>query len=156
PVRPRRNDERHRRQPCASRPVAGRRPDGRGRGGDVRRKRARDCSRWGRPGDREGERGGGGGGRPAESVHESAVDGDGRATETVSAGPLVWGRMATSRDGLRDATYLPITEESGQGAGKGAALLPAWLDATVDRQDAGTDERGHRVLSRPLPGARAG
>jgi hypothetical protein len=87
----------------------------------------------------------------AESVHEIAVDGDGRATETVSAGPLVWGRMATSRDGLRDATYLPITEESGQGAGKGAALLPAWLDATVDRQDAGTDERGHRVLRATLP-----
>ena len=87
----------------------------------------------------------------AESVHEIAVDGDGRATETVSAGPLVWGRLATSRDGLRDATYLPITEESGQGAGKGAALLPAWLDATVDRQDAGTDERGHRVLRATLP-----
>jgi hypothetical protein len=87
----------------------------------------------------------------AESVHEIAVDGDGRATETVSAGPLVWGRLATSRDGLRDATYLPITEESGQGAGKGAALLPAWLDATVDRQDAGTDERGHRMLRATLP-----
>ena len=87
----------------------------------------------------------------AESVHEIAVDGDGRATETVSAGPLVWGRLATSRDGLRDATYLPITEESGQGAGKGAALLPAWLEATVDRQDAGTDERGHRVLRATLP-----
>jgi hypothetical protein len=87
----------------------------------------------------------------AESVHEIAVDGDGRATETVSAGPLVWGRLATSRDGLRDATYLPITEESGQGAGKGAALLPAWLEATVDRQDVGTDEGGHRVLRATLP-----
>jgi predicted lipoprotein len=88
----------------------------------------------------------------AESVHEIAVDGDGRATETVTAGPIVWGRLATSREALADATYLPITEESGgQGAGKGAALLPAWLDSTVARQDAGTDGRGHRVLRATLP-----
>jgi hypothetical protein len=88
----------------------------------------------------------------AESVHEIAVDGGGRATETVSAGPVVWGRLATSREALADATYLPITEESGgQGAGKGAALLPAWLDSTVDRQDAGTDGGGHRVLRATLP-----
>jgi hypothetical protein len=38
-----------------------------------------------------------------------------------------------------------------QGPGKGAALLPAWLDSTVDRQDAGTDGRGHRVLRATLP-----
>jgi hypothetical protein len=88
----------------------------------------------------------------AGSVHEIAVDGDGRATETLSAGPIVWGRLATSREALADATYLPITEESGgQGAGKGAALLPAWLDSTVARQDAGTDGRGHRVLTATLP-----
>jgi hypothetical protein len=88
----------------------------------------------------------------AESVHEIAVDGGGRATETVSAGPLVWGRLATSREALADATYLPITEESGgQAARKGAALLPAWLDSTVDRQDAGTDGRGHRLLRATLP-----
>jgi hypothetical protein len=88
----------------------------------------------------------------AESVHEIAVDGDGRATETVTAGPVVWGRLATSRESLGDATYLPITEESGgQWPGKGAALLPAWLDSTVDRQDAGTDGRGHRVLRATLP-----
>jgi hypothetical protein len=89
----------------------------------------------------------------AESVHEIAVDGDGRATETVSAGPVVWGRLATSREALPDASYLPITEESEGLAGKGAALLPAWLDSTVDRQDAGTDGRGHRVLRAILPAA---
>ena len=88
----------------------------------------------------------------AESVHEIAVDGGGRAIETVSEGPVVWGRLATSREALPDATYLPITEESGgQAAGKGAALLPAWLDSTVDRQDAGTDGRGNRVLRATLP-----
>jgi hypothetical protein len=93
----------------------------------------------------------------AESMHEIAVDGDGRATETVSAGPVVWGRLATSREALPDATYLPITEESeGQGAGRGAALLPAWLDSTVDRQDAGTDGRGHRVLRATLPASVVG
>ena len=88
----------------------------------------------------------------AESVHEIAVDGRGRAVETVSAGPVVWGRLATSRDELPGATYLPISEESGrQPAGKGIALLPAWLDATVDRRDAGTDGRGNRVLRAVLP-----
>ena len=88
----------------------------------------------------------------AESVHEIAVDGSGRAAETVSEGPVVWGRLATSREALPDATYLPITEESGgQAAGKGVALLPTWLDSTVDRQDAGTDGRGNRLLRATLP-----
>jgi hypothetical protein len=88
----------------------------------------------------------------AESVHEIAVDGSGRAAETVSEGPVVWGRLATSREALPEATYLLITEESGgQAAGKGVALLPAWLDSTVDRQDAGTDGRGNRLLRATLP-----
>jgi hypothetical protein len=88
----------------------------------------------------------------AGSVHEIAVDAGGRATETVSQGPVVWGRLATSREDLPEATYLPITEESGeQSAGKGVALLPAWLDSTVDRRDAGTDGRGDRVLRATLP-----
>lgn len=87
-----------------------------------------------------------------ESTHEIALDDSGRATETVSEGPVVWGRLAPSREALPEATYLPITDESGaQSAGKGVALLPAWLDATVDRQDAGTDERGNRVLRATLP-----
>ena len=85
-------------------------------------------------------------------VHEIAVDGSGRATETVTEGPVVWGRLATSREALPGATYLPITDESGaQRAGKGVALLPTWLDSTVDRQDAGTDDRGNRVLRATLP-----
>jgi hypothetical protein len=88
----------------------------------------------------------------AESVHEIAVDGSGRAAETLSEGPVVWGRLATSREALPEATYLPITEETGgQAAGKGVALLPAWLDSTVDRQDAGTDRRGNRLLRATLP-----
>jgi hypothetical protein len=93
----------------------------------------------------------------AESVHEIAVDGSGRAAETVSEGPVVWGRLATSREALPEATYLPITEESGgQATGKGVALLPAWLDATVDRQDAGTDGRGNRMLRATLPASALG
>jgi hypothetical protein len=88
----------------------------------------------------------------SERVHEIAVDGSGRATETVTEGPMVWGRLATSREALPGATYLPITDESGaQRAGKGVALLPTWLDSTVDRQDADTDDRGNRVLRATLP-----
>lgn len=92
-----------------------------------------------------------------ESVHEIAVDGRGRAAETVSEGPVVWGRLATSRDELPEATYLPISDESGrQPDGKGVALLPAWLDATVDRRGAGTDGRGNRVLRAILPASALG
>jgi hypothetical protein len=88
----------------------------------------------------------------AESVHEIAIDDTGRAAETVSDGPVVWGRLATSREALPEAPYVPITAESGaHAAGKGAALLPAWLDSTVDRQDAGTDGRGNRLLRATLP-----
>jgi hypothetical protein len=88
----------------------------------------------------------------AESVHEIAIDDTGRAAETVSDGAVVWGRLATSREALREAPYVPITEESGaQAAGKGVALLPPWLDSTVDRQDAGTDGRGNRLLRATLP-----
>jgi hypothetical protein len=36
------------------------------------------------------------------------------------------------------------------------ALLPAWLDATVDRQGAGTDGRGNRVLRAILPASALG
>ena len=88
----------------------------------------------------------------AGSVHEIAVDGRGRAAETVSEGPVVWGRLATSREALPEATYLPIGDESGRDpAGKGVALVPAWLDATVNRRDAGTDGHGNRVLRGTLP-----
>ena len=88
----------------------------------------------------------------AGSVHEIAVDGRGRAAETVSEGPVVWGRLAASRDALPEATYLPIGDESGrEPAAKGVALVPAWLDATVDRRDAGTDGHGNRVLRGTLP-----
>ncbi len=85
-------------------------------------------------------------------VHEIAVDGSGRATETVTEGPAVWGRLATSREGLPEASYLSITEESGvERAGKGVALLPTWLDSTVNRQDAGSDDLGNRVFRATLP-----
>jgi hypothetical protein len=88
----------------------------------------------------------------AERVHEIAVDGSGRASETVAEGPVVWGRLATSRAALPEATYIHITEESGvQPAAKGVALLPTWLESTVNRQDAGTDGLGHRVLRATLP-----
>ena len=88
----------------------------------------------------------------AGRVHEIAVDGSGRAIETVTEGPVVWGRLAPSPEALAEATYLPITEESGvEPAGKGVALLPTWLESTVNRRDAGIDELGHRVLRATLP-----
>jgi hypothetical protein len=93
----------------------------------------------------------------AGRVHEIAVDGSGRATETVTEGPAVWGRLATSREALPDATYLSITDESGaERSRKSVALLPTWLDSTVDRQDASTDRLGHRVVRAILPASALG
>lgn len=85
-------------------------------------------------------------------LHEVAVDASGQAVETVTDGPTVWGRQAAAPAALGDATYLPITEDSGEEvAAKGIALLPSWLRSTVDRHDAGTDALGRRLLRATMP-----
>jgi hypothetical protein len=90
----------------------------------------------------------------AHRVHEISVDGAGRAAETVTDGPTVWSRAATSPATLGEVDYLGITEHSGrESTSKGLALLPAWLASSVDRRDAGTDDLGRRLLRASLPAA---
>lgn len=64
----------------------------------------------------------------AERLHEVAVNPDGKATETVIDGGTVWGRTASSREGLADAAYAEIPEFANETpTPQGAQLLPAWL-----------------------------
>jgi len=85
-------------------------------------------------------------------VHEVATTADGTSAETVVDGPRVWGRRATTPDGLAAEAYevLPGLSDDGRPV-KGLALLPTWLDAAVDPQDAGQDQLGRRVLRATLP-----
>ena len=58
---------------------------------------------------------------------------DGRVTETVTDGITVWGRLADSRDVLPDASFLTVGDPAESPLRLGAALLPTWLEASVDR-----------------------
>jgi len=90
-------------------------------------------------------------------VHEVAVAGNGRATETVVVGPDVWGRTARTRDALAEAGYEGIPELSKpEPATKGAAGLAAWLAAVEEPQAAGVDVQGRRQYRGTLPAAALG
>jgi hypothetical protein len=67
---------------------------------------------------------------------------DGRVTETVTDGITVWGRLADSRDGLPDANFLTVGDPNETPLRVGAALLPTWLQASVDRQELPDDGTG--------------
>jgi hypothetical protein len=90
-------------------------------------------------------------------VHEVAVAGNGRATETVVVGVDVWGRSARTRAALADAGYEGIPELSRpEPATKGAAGLAGWLAAVEEPQPAGVDAQGRRQYRGRLPAAALG
>jgi hypothetical protein len=85
-------------------------------------------------------------------VHEVAVAADGRAAETVTDGPAVWGRSSPTLDDLTDEGYEAIPELSDDDLpAKGAGLLPTWLAAAVDPVAAGPDELGRRTFRATIP-----
>jgi hypothetical protein len=85
-------------------------------------------------------------------LHEIAVAADGRAAETVTDGPTVWGRRAAAVDDLVDEPYEAIPALSGDAApAKGAALLPAWLVSATDPSGAGVDALGRRTFRATIP-----
>ncbi|HYZ98017.1 MAG TPA: hypothetical protein VE575_04645, partial [Acidimicrobiales bacterium] len=85
-------------------------------------------------------------------VHEISVDSADAAVETVTDGPLVWSRQASTREALGQLAYVPVIEDTGTDPTlRGVALLPGWLEATVDRQDAAPDDLGRRVFRASLP-----
>jgi hypothetical protein len=91
---------------------------------------------------------------PTGRVHEIALEAGGRAVETVTDGPTVWGRSAPSRDALADRDYRSIPELSDATLpAKGAALLPHWLGTTTGPTDAGVDTLGRRTFRATIPAA---
>jgi hypothetical protein len=95
-------------------------------------------------------------------THDVAVDAQGRAAETVTVGPSIWQRSASTEDGLAAATYAfagDVTSWNGGvvPVGAGAARLPGWLEATVDRRPAERTARsGLEVYAGTLPADRLG
>ena len=92
-------------------------------------------------------------------VHEQAVSGDERVSETITSGPAVWGRQASDVADLATAGYEAVPELSTAEATpplRGAALLPQWLGAAVSPSDLGTDLQGRRTFAAVLPAAALG
>jgi hypothetical protein len=80
-------------------------------------------------------------------LHDVGVTADGRVTETVTDGITVWGRLADSQDDLPDVGFLTVGDPTVPPRRRGAALLPTWLQASIDRQelpDDGTATGGRR------------
>ena len=67
-------------------------------------------------------------------LHEVAVAADGRASETVTQGLVVWGRRASLAASLDDEAYslVPELSESDRVLARGLVMLPTWLAAAVD------------------------
>lgn len=90
-----------------------------------------------------------------DRTHEVAVDGAGRAAETVTGGTTVWARRADDRAGLAARPYEVVAEFDSAGARieSGVARAGIWLSLTTDRRDGGTDSAGRRTLRAAVPAA---
>ena len=92
-------------------------------------------------------------------VHEVAVGTDERASETITAGPAVWGRRTSGVESLPDADYQAVPELSepdDSPPARGAALLPAWLAAATDATALGRDPAGRSQFAARLPASALG
>ncbi|HEY8548047.1 MAG TPA: hypothetical protein VIL36_23475, partial [Acidimicrobiales bacterium] len=87
----------------------------------------------------------------AGELHDIGVADDGRATETVTDGTIVWGREADSVEALDDTGYLTIGAPSEVPEPSGALLLPTWLEAATTVEDLPDDGSGLRRLRVVVP-----
>lgn len=84
--------------------------------------------------------------------HEVATADDGRLSETVTAGPEVWGRRADGPEELAAEPFERVWALSGgDPATRGLALLPTWLAAAVDPVELAPDVLGRRQVQATLP-----
>jgi hypothetical protein len=84
-------------------------------------------------------------------TRDVAVDATGRAVETVTSGPTVWTRRASSVDGLGEERWQVRSEPSAGQLGTAAiALVMYWAKAP---QEAAHDATGRRVIRATLPPA---
>ncbi len=87
-------------------------------------------------------------------LHEVAVAANGKATETVADGTVVWGRSADHRDALGERGFQRIPALSTpEPATKGVTNLPRWLAAAVAPAEAGVDPQGRRSYAATIPAA---
>jgi hypothetical protein len=87
----------------------------------------------------------------AGELHDVGVTADGRATETVADGTIVWGRLADSVDELAGVAYLTIGEPNELPEPTGALLLPTWLELASTVEDLPDDGSGRRHLRLVVP-----
>lgn len=88
----------------------------------------------------------------AGRVHEVAVAADGATSETVTDGPLVWGRKAPAVEALAEVPYRSVPGLSAdERPVKGMARLPEWLAAADDPLDAGIDGQGRPLYQATVP-----
>lgn len=93
-------------------------------------------------------------------THDVAFDATGRAAETITVGPTIWQRRASTVAGLATMPYAfvgDVTTWTGAVVpfGAGAARIPGWLSATVDRSF-GSERDGRRSYVAVLPADRLG
>jgi hypothetical protein len=84
-------------------------------------------------------------------TRDVAVDATGRAVETVTSGPTVWTRSASTVDGLSD---VPWEFRSVPGPGSlGTAALAILILSATDPSEAARDTTGRRLIHATLPPA---
>jgi hypothetical protein len=84
-------------------------------------------------------------------TRDVAVDATGRAVETVTSGPTVWTRSASSVDGLGEERWEVRSEPS---AGQlGTAAIALFMYSAKAPQEAARDATGRRVIRATLPPA---
>jgi hypothetical protein len=90
-----------------------------------------------------------------DRTHEVAVDAGGRVAETVTVGPTIWQRQADEPGLLVTEAYAwagDVAAWDGRfsPSGAGAARLPSWLGAAVDRRHR-SDRQGQSTYVATLP-----
>ena len=73
-------------------------------------------------------------------LHEVAVGADGRGSETVTQGTVVWGRRASRAASLDAEPYalVPELSDPDRPGGRGLVMLPTWLAAATEAVEVDT------------------
>lgn len=88
----------------------------------------------------------------SSSVHEVGTVPSGKATETVTDGMIVWGRLGDSVDDLTEESYLTVGEPVVEPPIRlGVGLLPDWFDAGIEREELPDDGSGRRTFRATIP-----
>jgi hypothetical protein len=85
-------------------------------------------------------------------MHEVAVVPTGGASETLTDGMTVWGRLASSGEDLAAEPYQTVGEQDDDTPRRlGVALLPSWLETSVEGEELLADGTGRRTFRATIP-----